>query len=292
VQPAVDSRRADEPVALEGVADPAVEPRLPAAPTSTPRSTAGPTVTALELEVSDLRAEIEALHQACKLKDQYLSVATHELSAPLAAMKAYIEALIEHHTDPSFTHTGEFLGVLGRETERLIRLVNRTLEISRLTYRGVRQVLEPTSIAEVVTEIHPSLQPVLDERRIRLDVQVHRDLACVAADRDLLKQVLLNLVHNAVKFSPPGRKVTVRATARGSQVEVEVQDEGYGIAPHELGRLFEPYFRSGDQRVERERGTGLGLSIVKTIVEQHGGRIEVQSLPEMGTTFRFTLRKA
>ena len=77
--------------------------------------------------------------------------------------------------------------------------------------------------------------------------------------------------------------------AQGQQVSIEVRDQGYGIAVHELGRLFEPYFRSSDARVERERGTGLGLSIVKTIIEQHGGRIEVQSEPEQGTTFRFTL---
>jgi len=123
-------------------------------------------------------------------------------------------------------------------------------------------------------------------------VDLKADLPLVAADVDLMGQVLFNLVHNAVKFSPPGRTVRLAAVAASGFVEVEVGDQGYGIVPEELGRVFEPYFRSGDGRVERERGTGLGLSIVKTIVEQHGGRIWVESEPQRGTSFRFTLPKA
>ena len=124
-----------------------------------------------------------------------------------------------------------------------------------------------------------------------LDVDLGADLPLVAADVDLLNEVLLNLIHNAVKFSPPGRTVCVAAVCTPEYVEVEVRDQGYGIVPEELGRVFEPYFRSGDGRVERERGTGLGLSIVKTIVEQHGGRIWVESEPARHS-FRFTLPKA
>jgi two-component system phosphate regulon sensor histidine kinase PhoR len=242
--------------------------------------------------IEDLRAEIEALRQACRLKDQYLSVATHELSAPLSAMKAYIEALLEHHADPGFTQTGEFLRVLEKETGRLIRVVDRTLEISRLTWRGARIRLEPTRLVDVVHELLPSVQPVLVERSMTLDVDLPADLPLVAADTDLLNQVFLNLIHNAIKFSPPGRVVRVAAVVHPAGVEVEVTDQGWGIVPEELGRVFEPYFRSGDGRVERERGTGLGLSIVKTIVEQHGGRIWVESEPQRGTSFRFTLPKA
>jgi signal transduction histidine kinase len=142
--------------------------------------------TAHELELRELRSEIAVLRCAVQLKDQYLSVATHELSAPLAAMKAYIEALLDHYHDPGFTQAGEFLQVLGRETDRLIRLVDRTLEISRLTSRGMRVDREPTSLAETVAEILPSLRPVLEERGILLDVQLPAHLPLVSADRDLL----------------------------------------------------------------------------------------------------------
>jgi len=247
---------------------------------------------ALELEVRDLRVEVQALRTACELKERYVSVATHELSAPLAAMKAYIEALIEHHTDPGFSHTGEFLQVLDKETDRLSRIVERTLQISRLTSRRVRVRSEQVALGDLVAETMPALRPFLHERGVGLDVEIPAETPLVAVDRDLVKQVLLNLVHNATKFSPRGRRVAIRATARPDEVEVEVRDQGYGVAPEEMEHLFEPYFRSADERVERERGTGLGLSIVKSIVEQHGGTIRVESRPEHGTTFRFTLPRA
>jgi two-component system phosphate regulon sensor histidine kinase PhoR len=238
--------------------------------------------------VAELRAEIDALRDTCRLKEQYLSVASHELSAPLAAMKAYIEALLDHHAEPGFTQTGEFLAILGRETDRLIRLVDRTLEISRLTTRDGLQK-EPVDLEDLLAEMLPPLQPSLEERGARLAVQLAPGLAPVCADRDLLLQVLLNLIHNALKFSPRGSTVVVAAVPAGSGVQIEVRDQGYGIGPDELENVFEPYFRSSDERVERERGTGLGLSIVKTIVQQHGGRIGVESAPDRGTVFRFDI---
>jgi two-component system phosphate regulon sensor histidine kinase PhoR len=267
----------------KGAPDAAVHRRAPA------RRSADRVREALALEVEELHGEIEALRAEGELKDQYLSVATHELSAPLAAMKAYLEALLEHHAEPGFTQTQDFLQVLAKETDRLIRLVDRTLEISRLTSRGLRIETGPVDVQEVVADLLPSLRPMLAERAMQLEVEVPPDLPRVLADRDLLKQVLLNLIHNGVKFSLPGRRVMLRARALPDAVEIEVEDEGYGIPQEDMAHLFQPYFRSADERVERQRGTGLGLSIVKTIVEQHGGSIGVESRPEAGTTFRFTL---
>ncbi len=108
----------------------------------------------------------------------------------------------------------------------------------------------------------------------------------------MLEQVLINLVDNAVKFSPPRSTVFLRARQGPDCVEIEIQDQGFGIAPDELKRVFDPYFRSSDDRVGAERGTGLGLAIVKTIVEQHGGRVWVESEIDQGTTFRFSLPRA
>jgi signal transduction histidine kinase len=259
-----------------------------ARPLQRERDTVAPAPGTAARPVAELQAEVDALRETCRLKDQYLSVASHELSAPLAAMKAYIEALLDHHADPDFTQTGEFLEVLSRETDRLIRLVDRTLEISRLTTRG-RLQKELVDLQDLLAEMLPPLQPALEERGARLTVQLAPGLPAVNADRDLLLQVLLNLIHNALKFSPPGSAVTVAAVPAGDGVQIEVRDQGYGIRPEELANLFEPYFRSSDERVERERGTGLGLSIVKTIVQQHGGRIGVESAPDRGTIFRFDI---
>jgi signal transduction histidine kinase len=246
----------------------------------------------LEVEVQALRAEAGELRRASRLKDQYLSVATHELSAPLTAMKAYIEALETHWDDPHFTHAHEFLGVLGRELERLIRIVERTLEVSRLTSRGLDVRRQPVDLTAALADIALSIDPILTQNGIALVAQLPDTLPPVLGDRDLVKQVLLNLIHNAIKFSPRGRRVYVQAAEAAEHVLVEVRDEGFGIAPEEIGRIFEPWFRSADDRVERQRGTGLGLTIVKTIVEGHGGTITVESHTDRGTTFRFTLPKA
>lgn len=236
-----------------------------------------------------LKAELEEVRRGSRLKDQYLSIATHELSAPLTAMKAYIETLVEHYDEPTFTQGREFLEVLQQETGRLIRIVDRTLEISRLTCRQAPLRHERVLLHEIAAEVARSLAPLLAERLIRLEVHIPPGVPAVAGDGDLLKQVLMNLIHNAIKFSPSGCPIQVRAVPCADVVEIEVRDYGFGIAAEEVGRIFEPYFRSGDGRVARERGTGLGLMIVKTIVEQHGGRITVDSQPDHGTTFRFTI---
>lgn len=252
---------------------------------------AAPEVVALELEVHELRAELDAMQRAARLKEESFSIMAHELSAPLAGMKAYVETLIENYGDPSFGEGVEFLGVLGREIGRLARVVERTLEITRLSRGGTHLRLEPVRLDDLVAEVRVALQPALAARRTVLEAQIDAGVPVVAADPDLLKQVLLNLVQNAVKFSPPGHPVRVRAVPKGDGVCVEVTDEGYGIAPHDLEQVFEPWFRSADERVARERGTGLGLTIVKTIVEQHGSRIEVDSSLDHGTTFRFGLQR-
>jgi signal transduction histidine kinase len=240
-------------------------------------------------ELERLRTELLELQRMNRLKDQYLSLAAHELSTPLTAIKAYIEALVENYGEPEFQQGPEFLRVLQRETSRLIRVVDRTLQISRLTSRAQDVRRSDVDLKQLVGETADSMRPVLAERAVHLAVQVPDALPNIAADRDLLEQVLINLVDNAAKFSPRGRTVTLRAAARGNGVEIEVRDQGYGIASDELGRIFDPYFRSDDGRVTCERGIGLGLAIVKTIVEQHGGRVSVESQIDSGTTFRFLL---
>ena len=242
--------------------------------------------------VSALRAEVEALREAVAVKDRSLGMASHELLAPLAAMKAYIEALSENYDDPSFTETGNFLAVLDQETARLTRIVERMLDSARLG-GGVALHLQPVLLADLVRQTSRGLMPLLEERGMRLELDVAVDLPVVQVDQDLLRQVMVNLIHNAIKFSAPGRRIWVQARDAGeTTIEVTVRDEGFGIVPEEIGRIFDPYFRSGDDRVERQRGAGLGLAIVKTIVEQHGGSITTESQPDRGTTFRFTIPQA
>jgi signal transduction histidine kinase len=245
----------------------------------------------LEAEVRGLRAEVEELRGAGRARDEGLTRAAHELSAPLTAMKAYVEALQAHYGEPTFTQGPEFLGVLERETARLIRIVDRSLILSRAGAGcGLRR--ESVQLGEVASQVAAALRPVLEERAVACDLELPSDLPEVEADRDQMEQVLVNLVHNAVKFSPRGERVALRAAVARGEIMVEVRDRGYGIDPSELGLVFQPFFRSQDLRVARERGTGLGLCIVKTIVERHGGRVGVESEPSQGTRVWFTLPRA
>lgn len=243
-------------------------------------------------EVERLRRELAELQRVHRLQDQYLSVAAHELATPLTSIKAYVETLVENWGAPDFTQGVEFLKVLQRETSRLIRIVERTLQLSRLTSNSQTVQPVPVRLHELVEEVGDSLRPVLAERQITLEIQVPQELPAIRADRDLLEQALINLLDNAAKFSPRGRAVSLRAASNGSQIEIRVHDEGYGIAPDELQRIFDPYFRSRDGRVGHERGTGLGLALVKAVVEQHGGQVRVESEIDRGTTFRFSLPHA
>lgn len=243
----------------------------------------------LEDENRRLRLEVKELRLAHRVSDEYLSIVTHELSTPLTSIKAYIEALATHYGEPDFTQGAEFLRVLGRETSRLIRLVDRTQQVSRLTNGNqvVRRL--PVLLQELVEEITDALRPLFEEHSVEFLSDLPVDMPTVAADRDLLKQLLINLVHNAVKFSRPGGKVFLRADVTKVHVEISIEDDGCGIAEEDRERIFEPFYRCSHTPAAVERGSGLGLAIAKTIVEQHGGLITMESEVDKGTVFRFTL---
>ncbi len=246
----------------------------------------------MRVEIERLRRELDELQRTNRLKDHCLSVAAHELATPLTAIQAYVETLQAKWNTPGFEQAPEFLQVLQHETARLIRTVERTLQVSRLTSANQTVQRLPLQLSQLVAAVADALRPVFRQRNVRLDVRVPETLPWISADRDLLEQVFINLLDNAVKFSPTACTVLVRASTSPGWVHVEVLDRGYGIAADEVQQIFDPYFRSRDDRVGRARGTGLGLALVKTVIEQHGGRIEVESALDRGTVFRLALPQA
>jgi signal transduction histidine kinase len=207
----------------------------------------------------------------------------------LTAIKAYVEALTIHHKDPEFTQSAEFLRVLDRETSRLIRLVDRAQQISRLTNNKSAVRASNVDLRLLVNEVTDALRPLLQDRGIEFLSDLPSEMQVITVDRDLCKQLLINLVHNAIKFSPRGGKVFLRADVVGGRAEVTVADEGCGVGPDDQQRIFEPFYRCSQAPTDVERGSGLGLAIAKTIVEQHGGLIAVESEVGKGAVFRFNL---
>jgi two-component system phosphate regulon sensor histidine kinase PhoR len=212
----------------------------------------------------------------------------HELRTPLTAILGHVDIL--DSCDPArdevlWRRSRDFVA---SEAQRLARLVEDLLTLSRLDLAPIQH--RPVNLRAVAEEAISALFEAAEERAIGLALQSTPSLPRVLGDRDRLQQVFVNLLDNAIKYTDPGGQVAVHLTAQEEEIQVKVRDNGAGIAPEDLDHVFEPFFRGQD--VRGVPGTGLGLTIVRTILEQHGSTIEVESVVRQGTTFRFDLSYA
>jgi signal transduction histidine kinase len=189
----------------------------------------------------------------------------------------------------------EFVRVINSNVDRMGKLVNDLLEISRLEAGRTRLMLAPVRLRDVVDETVATTRTEIDARHHTLTVDVPDDLPPVLADRERLIQILTNLVSNAYKYTPPGGQIQItanghdRAETPPGHLLVSVHDNGIGMSPKEIAGLYEKFFRGDHDLVREQPGTGLGVSITRSLVELHGGEFLVESAPGEGTTFRFTM---
>ena len=209
---------------------------------------------------------------------------SHELKTPISAIRAHLENLLDGVEEPS----EPLFGIMVRQSERLSRLVDQLLELSRLESGDVPLKLEPVEVGPLVEQVASEIQVARSERTIHLQNLVASDLPPVEADRERIHQVLFNLLDNAWRFSPPDGVVTVRAVRQNGACEVTVEDDGPGIPMEELSRVFERFYRVDPARSRDDGGTGIGLAIAKSVVEAHGGAIWAET-QERGARFRFVL---
>ncbi|MDP9469949.1 MAG: cell wall metabolism sensor histidine kinase WalK [Chloroflexota bacterium] len=230
-------------------------------------------------DVTDLR-RLEAVRR------EFVANVSHELRTPLTSIKALVETLEAGAVDdPSVAL--DFLGRIVGEVDRLAALVDELLDLARLESGRVNlrwQALEPE---DLVVRAVQRLRPQIDRAGLNLMVDVPQGLPLVRADRARVEQVLLNLVHNAVKFTPVGGSIRISGDLDDGMLRVDVHDTGAGISKDEQTRLFERFYKA--DRARRSEGSGLGLAIAKHIVQAHGGTIAVESEPRHGATFSFTL---
>lgn len=241
----------------------------------------------LEARVQGRTEELEQanrrLQELNHLKTSLVSSASHELRTPITAIAVHLSNMLAGVGGSITPHQGESLQRIQENTERLRRMVDDLLDLSRL--QGRRAPLSPMPV-RLDRIIHDTLLAFLKDRtqkQLSLHVDVPQSLGSVWGDGDRLCQVFANLIHNAIKFSPPGG--TIRVTAIGSRVGVTicVADSGCGIPSEDMGRIFLPFYRSSNGA--RARGAGLGLSIVKELVDLHGGSVRVESTVGKGTRF-------
>ncbi len=224
-----------------------------------------------------------------RTRQEFVANVSHELRTPLSLIQGFVESLLDGaKDDPALNE--KFLRIIDRNAQRLALLIQDLLTISELESGRSRLNLESVDLASLVAEVFEEFQAPAAAKQVSL-TSVLSPLV-VSADRDRLHQVLSNLVDNAIKYGRAGGTVRVGARAASAgEVEVHIADDGPGLPPEAVHRVFERFYRVDKARSREEGGTGLGLSIVKHIVQAHGGRVWAESGPGGGAVFRFVLRR-
>jgi len=235
--------------------------------------------------------DVTELKRLERVRREFVANVSHELRTPLTAIKGYAETLRDGGLrDPE--KAAEFVRVIHRHTERLRALIEDLLDLAAVEQGEARIDLAPISLRDVTNQAEAVARPAAAAKKQTLTLDVPGDLPRVFADRDRLAQVLINLLDNAVKFTPEGGRIEVSGRFSSGRVVVSVKDNGVGIPPEDIGRIFERFYRVGRSRDRREGGTGLGLAIAKHLTQAMGGTIEVESRPGAGTNFRVSLPAA
>lgn len=222
------------------------------------------------------------------LRREFLGDVSHELRTPLTYLQGYTEALLDDMVKNQ-EERYKYLNIILEETLRLRRLVDELLDLSHIEAGHLDIKKNDASIESIVEKVSKKVLPICNNKKIELAIEIQDEIPLIVADEDRIEQVLINLVDNAVRYSPQKSKVVIKVRPSGEGVIVSVKDSGPGIPQDELPFVWERFYKVDKSRERKKSGTGLGLAIVKKIVELHKGRVWVQNCEEGGTEFSFYL---
>mgnify|MGYP006272694429 CR=1 FL=1 len=233
--------------------------------------------------------DITELRKLETVRNDFVANVSHELRTPLTSMVGYLDTLLESDIEDPKTRD-RFLKIIKEETDRLSILIKDLLNLSKIESQSFD--LEADDFKEVLNKVLNLLQKKAEDKNIDFEVEIAEDLPLVYMVREQIKQVLINLIDNAIKYTPAGGKITVRVEKEGDKVYFSVKDNGMGIPQADQERIFERFYRVDKARSRVLGGTGIGLSIVRNIIKQHGSEIQVKSREGAGSEFYFYLKAA
>jgi two-component system phosphate regulon sensor histidine kinase PhoR len=234
--------------------------------------------------------DIARLKELEKIRQDFVANVSHELRTPLTTIKGYAETLLEGglKEDQAF----QFVQVIKRHTDRLTKIVEDLLMLSRIETKEFQLKMEAIPLRDFIDDVVEFVKEPAEKKKISLSRNEIPSSLSVQADRNYLEQILINLLDNAIKYTPEGGRVIVSAVEKDSKdIQFSIEDNGIGIPKEDLSRIFERFYRVDKGRSKELGGTGLGLSIVKHLVQAHGGKVWVESHPGKGSVFYFTLPK-
>ncbi|MCJ7570865.1 MAG: MEDS domain-containing protein [Candidatus Thermoplasmatota archaeon] len=242
----------------------------------------------LEIQSHIKGENIELIKQGAA-KDTFFNISSHEIKTPLTSIKGYTQMLIKEQLGTINEQQKKALEILKRNTDFLEHLTNNYLSLAQLQAGTMKFMVEKIPIKSLIKDTMDIICPLADSKKIKIDVRLTEGLPPLNIDADKIKQVLINIIGNAIKFSPEGALININVKKKNEYILFEIQDYGLGIPKNEHEKIFEMFFQSESIRNKNIKGTGLGLPISKTIVEAYGGQIWVDSKIGKGSTFSFTL---
>jgi two-component system sensor histidine kinase CiaH len=228
------------------------------------------------------------IQQAFKRQQEFVADASHELRTPLTVLRSATD-LLNKHRDRPIEREGELFDDLRAEIARMERLAQDLLTLARSDAGGLELMTAPLELAGIANEVVRRTTLLAQNEGVQLSMHAEVEPSIVEGDPDRLQQVLLILVDNAIKHTPPGGKVEVRVRRHGQSAQLEVADTGSGIAPEHLPRIFDRFYRADKARARERGGTGLGLAIAKMLVDAHGGQLHLTSSVGIGTQVTVSL---
>ena len=235
---------------------------------------------------SSFNQMVSSLENLEEMRRSFIANVSHELRTPMTSIRGFIEGILDGTIPPE--RQNYYLNIVKEETNRLSNLVNDLLDLARMESGELKLNFEPFDINESLRKCIIKLESLISQKGLEVEPYFEEEII-VLADKDSIDRVIINLLHNAIKFTPNGGVIRIYSSKKGSKAEITIEDTGIGIEPSELSMIWDRFYKSDKSRSKDRSGTGLGLAIVKNIIHEHGQNIEVYSRVKEGTRFTFTL---